>query len=198
MARYDAEHKQATRQRIIETAGRRFKLDGIDGAGVAVLMRDAGLTNGAFYGHFDSKDDLVAAMLTDQLDRQRGQLNELEPGIAGIERFVLGYLSTDHRDGRGDGCPSSALVDEIGRQTDATRRAYTEGMTAIIDDLASTLGAKGPTARRQLFSAFALMVGALQMSRAVDDPALSKHILDRAVVDALALIRALAPDCAHV
>jgi TetR/AcrR family transcriptional regulator, transcriptional repressor for nem operon len=192
MARYDSAHKQATRQRIIETAGRRFKLDGIDGSGVAVLMKDAGLTNGAFYGHFDSKDDLVAAMLADQLARQRAHLKELEPGMAGLEQFVRGYLSADHRDGPGDGCPSGALVDEIGRQSDATRRAYTEGMTVIIDDLAATLGATGPAARGRLFSAFALMVGALQLSRAVDDPTLSAQILDQATDDALALMRAAA------
>lgn len=193
MARYGAEHKRATRQRIIETAGRRFKNDGIDGSGVAVLMKDAGLTNGAFYGHFDSKDDLVAAMLADQLDRQRKHFNELESGIAGIEQFVRDYLSEGHRGGPGDGCPSSALIDEIARQSDATRHAYTQGMTAIIDDLAATLGATGPAARRRLFSAFALMVGALQLSRAVDDPSLSADILERAADDALTLIRAAAP-----
>lgn len=190
MARYDAEHKRATRQRIIETAGRRFKLDGIDGSGVAVLMKDAGLTNGAFYGHFGSKDDLVAAMLADQLAQQRAYLSELEPGMAGLEQFVRGYLSPDHRDGRGEGCPSSALIDEIGRQSDATRRAYTQGMTAIIDDLAARLGGKGAAAHRQLLSAFALMVGAVQVARAVDDPSLSDGILDQATDDALALIRA--------
>lgn len=190
MARYDAEHKRATRQRIIETAGRRFKLDGIDGSGVAVLMKDAGLTNGAFYGHFGSKDDLVAAMLADQLAQQRAYLSELEPGMAGLEQFVRGYLSPDHRDGRGEGCPSSALIDEIGRQSDATRRAYTQGMTAIIDDLAARLGVKGAAAHRQLLSAFALMVGAVQVARAVDDPSLSDGILDQATDDALALIRA--------
>ncbi len=193
MVRYDPEHKEATRQRIIETAGRRFKLDGIQGSGVAVLMKDAGLTNGAFYGHFDSKDDLVASMLADQLARQRAQLNELEPGIAGLEQFVLAYLSAGHRDGPGDGCPSSALLDEISRQGDAIRRAYTDGMSAIIDDLAATLGASGPEAGRKLLSAFALMVGALQMSRAVDDRSLSDDILSRAATDALTLIRAISP-----
>ena len=70
MARYDKEHKQATRQRIIETAGHRFKQDGIDGSGVATLMADAGLTNGAFYAHFASKDDLVANVVADQLRAQ--------------------------------------------------------------------------------------------------------------------------------
>ena len=69
--RYSKGHKQATRQRILEAAGRRFKQDGIDGAGVATLMSDAGLTNGAFYAHFESKDDLVANVLADQRTRGR-------------------------------------------------------------------------------------------------------------------------------
>src|SRR5919109_303829 len=64
--RYGKDHKQATRQRILEAAGRRFKKDGIDGAGVAAVMSDAGLTNGAFYAHFASKEDLVANVLADQ------------------------------------------------------------------------------------------------------------------------------------
>jgi AcrR family transcriptional regulator len=194
MARYDAAHKEATRQRIIETAGRRFKTDGIDGSGVAVLMKDAGLTNGAFYGHFDSKDDLVATMLADQLARQRAHLAELGPGIEGLERFVREYLSIGHRDDPGDGCPSSALIDEIGRQGEGVRRVYTEGMTAIIDDLAAALGPHGADARRQLYSAFALMAGALQLARAVDDAALSEAILEQGIVDALHLIGAVAPD----
>jgi TetR/AcrR family transcriptional repressor of nem operon len=67
MARYGKAHKQATRGRIVEAAGRRLKRDGIDGSGVATLMADAGLTNGAFYAHFDSKDDLVATAVADQL-----------------------------------------------------------------------------------------------------------------------------------
>ena len=71
MARYGKDHKQATRRRIIEAAGRRLKRDGIDGSGVATLMADAGLTNGAFYAHFDSKEDLVASTVADQLREQR-------------------------------------------------------------------------------------------------------------------------------
>ena len=70
MARYGPEHKEATRRRMIETAGRRFKSDGIDGSGIATLVADAGLTNGAFYGHFRSKDDLVASVVAQQLDDQ--------------------------------------------------------------------------------------------------------------------------------
>src|SRR5215469_17185642 len=96
--RYDKEHKQATRRRIIETAGRRFKRDGIDGSGVATLMADAGLTNGAFYAHFASKDDLVATVVADQLREQREGLTAVAPGRAGVQEFVRAYLSAWHRD----------------------------------------------------------------------------------------------------
>ena len=98
MARYGTEHKQATRRRIIETAGRRLKRDGIDGSGVATLMADAGLTNGAFYAHFASKDDLVATAVADQLRDQRESLSAVAPGRAGVEQYVHAYLSAGHRD----------------------------------------------------------------------------------------------------
>ena len=83
--RYGKDQKQATRQRILETAGRRFKQDGIDGAGVATLMSDAGLTNGAFYAHFDSKEDLVANVLADQLRAQRQSVDAQSPDRDGLE-----------------------------------------------------------------------------------------------------------------
>ena len=118
MVRYGKEHKQATRRRIIETAGRRFKRDGIDGSGIATLMADAGLTNGAFYAHFASKEDLVATAVADQLREQRASVSAQAPD-AGLEQFVRAYLSVEHRDNPEDGCPSAALLDEIGRCTDA-------------------------------------------------------------------------------
>src|SRR5438132_7935702 len=107
MARYSSEHKQETRQRIIETASRRFKQDGIDGSGVATLMADAGLTNGAFYAHFESKDDLVAKVVADQLRNQAETFGALPPGRAGLEEFLGAYLSPQHRDNPRDGCPSA-------------------------------------------------------------------------------------------
>ena len=91
--RYGTGHKLATRQRIIETAGRRLKRDGIDGSGVATLMADADLTNGAFYAHFASKDDLVATAVADQLRGQRESLSAVAPGRAGVEQYVRDYLS---------------------------------------------------------------------------------------------------------
>ena len=88
MARYSPEHKEETRRRMIATAGRRFKSDGIDGSGIATLVADAGLTNGAFYGHFDSKDDLVATVVAQQLAEQVAVGNSLPPGLASAEAFL--------------------------------------------------------------------------------------------------------------
>src|ERR671911_1184815 len=134
MARYGKDHKQATRRRIIEAAGRRLKRDGIDGSGVATLMADAGLTNGAFYAHLDSKEDLVASTVADQLHAQRERYS-----AQSLEEIVRAYLSPEHRDDTAGGCPSAALLDEIARSSDAVKRAYTDGQRAIIDDAAARL-----------------------------------------------------------
>src|SRR6059058_3820548 len=110
VVRYAKEHKHETRQRIITTAGRRLKRNGIDGSGVATLMKDAGLTNGAFYAHFESKEDLVAAAVSDQLRDQREWLAAIAPGRAGLEQMVRTYLTPEHRDNPEAGCPSAALL----------------------------------------------------------------------------------------
>jgi len=184
MARYGKEHKQATRQRIIEAAGRRLKRDGIDGSGVAPLMADAGLTNGAFYAHFDSKEDLVASTVADQLDKQR----ESYRGQS-LEEIVRDYLSTQHRDDTEGGCPSAALLDEIARSSEAVKAAYTEGQVAIIDDVAARLAPDEPQAARlQALGVFALMVGTLQVSRALADRSLADAVLEQGIQNALALL----------
>src|SRR4051812_48048292 len=163
MARYGKEHKQATRRRIIEAAGRRLKRDGIDASGVATLMADAGLTNGAFYAHFDSKEDLVATAVADQLREQRESFSTLT-----LKEIVRAYLSIQHRDDREGGCPSAALLDEIARSSDAVKRAYNDGQLAIIDDVAARLAPDDPQAARvRALGVFALMVGTLQVSRAL-------------------------------
>jgi TetR/AcrR family transcriptional regulator, transcriptional repressor for nem operon len=190
MARYDPDHKRASRQRIIDAAGRRFKTDGIDGSGVATLMKDAGLTNGAFYGHFESKDDLVRTAIGEELRAQREILSGLEPGLAGLEQFVRAYLSIEHRDDLAGGCPSAALLDEIGRCTDRTRQSYSDGINAIIDDLADRLvDVERPEARVAVLGMFASMVGTIQLSRALSDRALADAVLDQGVRNALILIR---------
>src|SRR2546423_14793232 len=137
--RYSKDHKQATRDRIVEAAGRRFKQDGIDGAGVATVMSDAGLTNGAFYNHFTSKEDLVANVLADQLRAQRDSFEARPTDRAGLEAFIRSYLSPEHREHCADGCPSAALLDEIGRRPERTRQGFTDELMCGIDDIASRL-----------------------------------------------------------
>jgi TetR/AcrR family transcriptional repressor of nem operon len=191
VVRYGKEHKQATRRRILETAGRRFKRDGIDGSGIATLMADAGLTNGAFYAHFASKQELVATAVADQLRNQRESLGTLAPGRAGVEQYVREYLSVQHRDNPDDGCPSAALLDEIGRCTQATKRAYTDGLLAMVDDIAARLAPHDPpSARAKTLSVFALVVGTLQLSRALADRQLADAVLEQGIHNALALLDA--------
>jgi TetR/AcrR family transcriptional repressor of nem operon len=191
--RYSKDQKQATRRRIVEAAGRRFKQDGIDGAGVAAVMSDAGLTNGAFYAHFTSKEDLVANVLADQLRAQRQSLDAEAPDRGGLEAFVRSYLSPQHRDQCADGCPSAALLDEIARRPAATRQVFTDELMGVIDDIASRLDPIDvEVARTDALTVFGLMVGTLQLARALTDPELSDQLLARGVETALKLLDARA------
>jgi AcrR family transcriptional regulator len=187
--RYGKDQKQATRQRILEAAGRRFKADGIDGAGVAAVMTDAGLTNGAFYAHFASKEDLVANVLADQLRNQRQSLDSQPSDWAGLEAFIRSYLSPQHRDQSADGCPSAALLDEIARRPAATRQVFTDELMGVIDDIASRLDpTDAEAARKDALTVFGLMVGTLQLARSLTDRDLSDQLLARGVETALELI----------
>ena len=188
VARYGKEHKEVTRRRIIEAAGQRLKRDGIDGSGVSVLMADAGLTNGAFYAHFASKEDLVAVAVADQLHQQRERYRAQAVDREGVERLVREYLSMEHRDDAEHGCPSAALLDEIGRCGEATRHAYTDGMLGLVDQVASILAPGDQSARGQTLSLFALLIGTLQLSRALADRRLADEVLERGIENALALL----------
>jgi TetR/AcrR family transcriptional repressor of nem operon len=104
--RYEKGHKDATRDRIIDVASRQFRENGVAAVGLAGIMSDAGLTNGAFYTHFESKEDLVQAVLASGLNRRE---TALQTG-SGLEAMIRDYLSPKHRDGAGRGCPTAALV----------------------------------------------------------------------------------------
>jgi TetR/AcrR family transcriptional repressor of nem operon len=193
VARYGKEHKQETRRRIVDAAGRRFKQDGIDGSGVATLMADAGLTNGAFYAHFSSKDDLVANTVADQLEAQRERYADLLRDRDGMEQLVREYLSSEHRDNPSEGCPSAALLDEIGRCSEPVRKAYTDGTLAIVDDVAGRLAPEDPaSARGIVLGVFAMMFGTLQVARALTDRELADEVLERGVQNALTSLDAAA------
>ena len=117
--------------------------------------------------------------------------SERVPGRAGVEQYVREYLSVQHRDNTGDGCPSAALLDEIGRSTDALKQAYTAGVLVVIDDIAARLAPDDPqSARAKTLSAFALMVGTLQLSRALADRQLADEVLEQGIHNVLALLGA--------
>ncbi len=186
MARYNSAHKEATRQRIIDRAGRRFKREGVDGAGISALMSDASLTNGAFYAHFESKEDLVCAVVSDQLQRQRQAYGGEPFTRERFEQFARLYLSPEHSADHEGGCPSAALLEDVVHSSARTRHHYTAGMLAMIDDVAAFLPAED--ARVRAAGLFASMIGTLQLSRAVDDPELSRALLQQGLQGILDLI----------
>jgi hypothetical protein len=111
------------------------------------------------------------------------------PGREGVERLVREYLSVPHRDDTEHGCPSAALLEEIGRGSDATKRAYTEGVLALADEIGSRLAPDDPASvRGQTLSLFALLIGTLQLSRAIADRTLSDQVLEQGIGNALALL----------
>ncbi|NMO02731.1 TetR/AcrR family transcriptional regulator [Gordonia sp. TBRC 11910] len=189
MARYGKEHKDVTRKRILDSAGRLFKADGVDGSGIAGLMSDAGLTNGAFYAHFASKDDLVASVIAEQMSAQAAAIRALPHGRDGLELFIREYLTPTHRDNPSAGCPSAALLDEVARSPDVTKHAYTDGANAIIDEIARRLRPQRPeAARANAIGLYTMMVGTLQLARALSDDELSQEVLTSGVANAAAFL----------
>ena len=187
--RYGKDQKQATRRRIVEAAGRRFKQDGIDGTGVAAVMSDAGLTNGAFYAHFASKEDLVANVLADQLRTQRHRFDARPSDRAGLEAIIRDYLSPQHRDHCADGCPSAALLDEIARRPAATKQVFADELLDTADDIAARLDPTDPDgARTHALALFGMMIGTLQLARALPDRNESDQLLAQGVKTALKLL----------
>jgi AcrR family transcriptional regulator len=184
--RYEKGHKDATRQRIIEVASRQFREQGVAAVGLAGIMADAGLTNGAFYAHFDSKEDLVRQVLSNA--RRNEMWRAVADRDAEVESAIGGYLSTDHRDNPGRGCPISALAAEIARHPKATRQAFTGKVDSVIELIAARLDAGTKRERRRKAVAiYGLMVGTLQLARAVTDKRLSDEILRSGAAAAMAL-----------
>ena len=180
--RYDKGHKDETRRHILDVASAQFRESGIAAVGLAGIMSEAGLTNGAFYTHFASKEDLVREVLMDALTRreERHKAN-LENGVA-VETVIRDYLSTRHRDRADTGCPTAALVAEIARHPKATRDAFTGKISDIIALMAKQVRqGSAEERRRKAITIYSTMVGALQLARAINDRKLSDEILENAV-----------------
>ena len=177
--RYATDHKEQTRQRIIEIAARLYKEHGIHAVGLAAVMKQANLTNGAFYAHFNSKDALVDAVIQYELKNQLHVFEKAPDDIDGLKQIITMYLSKEHRDSCESGCPSAALLGEITKRNDTTKKIYGDGLSAIADSLASKLDGSDTAKKSQLiFAIIGLLVGTLQLSRAVEDSALSDELLE--------------------
>ena len=161
------EQMAENRRRILDVASRLFRDKGFDAVSVAEVMNAAGLTHGGFYGHFSSKDDLIAQTLAHVLAADAG-------GGGDLRAYVDAYLSPRHRDNAAGGCPTAGLAADIRHQTPAARSAMTEGLRSQIDRIGKALPELDAADRRRAaIGSWAAMVGAVILARAIDDPALS-------------------------
>ncbi|ANT50944.1 TetR/AcrR family transcriptional regulator [Mesorhizobium amorphae] len=174
--RYEKGRKDASRGRIMEVATERFRCDGIAASGLAKIMSDAGLTNGAFYPHFQSKAALVRETVAAALEDQSDQIREaLASG--GLTMAIDAYLSAAHRDNPGKGCASAALLPEIAREPAETRQLYTERLLTLVRQVSADLPPRISDPESVAFGIFATLIGALQLARAVEGTELSHRIL---------------------
>jgi TetR/AcrR family transcriptional repressor of nem operon len=183
--RYDKGHKEETHRQLLEIAAKQFFKSGIDGVGIATIMKEAGLTNGAFYAHFKSKDALVTEVLDDALEqREKLFLN----GNIKPTDYVRLYLSPIHRNDVECGCPIAALLSELVRHSKATRQVFTKRIERTAEHMASQLEGRENEQKKIVMSVIAILIGALQMSRAVTNNKLSDEILNGAYETAMSLI----------
>ncbi|MDX8491759.1 TetR/AcrR family transcriptional regulator [Mesorhizobium sp. VK22B] len=186
--RYEKGRKDASRSRIMEVAADHFRGDGIAATGLASIMSDAGLTNGAFYPHFQSKAALVRECVAAALEGQSGQIAEaLASG--GLTMAIDAYLSGAHRDNPEKGCASAALLPEIAREPSETRQVYTERFMTLVNQVSAALPPQTKNPEGTALGVFATLIGALQLARAVDGTELSDRILAAGADAARALIQ---------
>lgn len=179
--RYDGEHKQQTRERVLDAAARAIRLSGPDKVGVAAVMADAGLTHGGFYAHFKSKDDLVVAAIEHMLAQARlrfvHETSGREPA-EGLRVYIDFYLSKKHRDMRASGCPVAALASDSPRLHEEARAVHARGVQDMAARIATLLKANGNADAQNLArSGVAELIGALALARIEPDPKQSDALL---------------------
>jgi len=180
--------KEATHERIVETAARAIRRSGYGGTGVADIMKEAGLTHGGFYAHFDSREEMLAEAAdragADTVAFLTRVASEAPPNKA-LEAMLSAYLSKGHVEGRESGCAVAALGSEMPRQAPKVRRAATRRIKEMIDLVARQSPDWGePGAHERVLVTVATALGALVLARAVDDPKLS-HALREAALNHL-------------
>jgi len=178
---YSKAQKAKTHERIVKLASKRFREEGLAGIGIAELMKEAGLTVGGFYKHFDSRDDLVADAVSSAFGGWKRRVEAAKSGGAPVsyEKLIDEYLNEAHRDNPGTGCAFSALAPEIARSDKRTRALTSEQVRNDIQLIATLLpGRDKRTARSRAILIFSALVGAMSLARAVSNEALSREILE--------------------
>jgi len=167
--RYSREHKLETHARIVKKASVRLREKGAHGIGVADLMKDAGLTHGGFYAHFDSREALVIEAFAHAMDRSTERWRKIGLETVPEKRLatiVDSYLTPAHRDDPGHGCAVPTLGAEIARESPRTRKAFAAKLEQMIDMLAEQIpGVPAKVARKQAMAALATMMGTLVLAR---------------------------------
>ncbi|WP_407146811.1 TetR/AcrR family transcriptional regulator [Bradyrhizobium sp. ORS 86] len=179
--RYSKEHKQETHARIVRKASVRLREKGAHGIGVADLMKDAGLTHGGFYAHFDSREALVIEAFNHAMDRGTERWRKIVaemPPEKRLATIVEGYLTQVHRDDPGHGCAIPALGAELARESPKTRKAFALKLEQMIDMIADQiLDVPRKTARKQAMATLATMMGTIVMARIAGSGELSDEVL---------------------
>jgi len=181
--RYEPDHKEQTRQKVLRAATRAIRAEGPHKVAVAKVMARAGLTVGGFYAHFKSKDDLIAAAIDEMFVEARSRallnLDDRPPGDA-LNAYFDFYLSPSHRDARATGCPMPSLAADLPRLTDKARERFAAGVTGLRHRVAEQLLRLGrEDAEAEASSVIAELVGAVSLARAEPDPTASDAILSR-------------------
>lgn len=179
--RYSREHKQETHARIVKKASVRLREKGAHGIGVADLMKEAGLTHGGFYAHFDSREALVIEAFAYAMDRSTERWRKIAgetPPEKRLATIVENYLTPVHRDDPGHGCAVPTLGAEIARESLKTRKACAAKLEQMIDMMADqVLDVPRKTARKQAVAALSTMIGTLVLSRIAGNGEFSDEIL---------------------
>jgi TetR/AcrR family transcriptional repressor of nem operon len=180
MKRSKAETAQ-TRRRIVEAAAAEFRRNGIHATGLAEIMAAAGLTQGGFYRHFASKEQLIGEACAEAMASAVTLTEDVHgevDGQAGLQAILDNFLSMDHRDNQLEGCPLVGLGIELARADDVTRAAASDGFVKLVDLIAKQFcGSRPDVANARAIFALSAMVGAVTLSRIVADPELSAAIL---------------------
>ena len=183
MGTHSRAEKAETHERIVSLASKRFREKGLTGIGIAELMKEAGLTVGGFYKHFDSRDGLVAEALGSAVGPWEPLLGAAASGGPPVpyDSLIDSYLTEAHRDHPGTGCPVGALAGDVARSDKRTRaiatRKIVERLDRLENSIRETSGEDKGTARSLAIMTWCALVGAITLARAVSDQHLSREIL---------------------